>query len=152
MNSSGVTFVYKMHIRSSRRRSTPGSDTECAAGEFEWHNRAVANTRKPKPLGDIAAVCGKDEQGLHILRRRSPDGPVEAGVVRPLVEGKAIAGEVVSLRPREDVPFLFDVKTELEAPAPAEPSTHGPAQVATESYRRGWDAIWGSRPRATRPN
>ena len=112
----------------------------------------MANTRKPKPLGDVAAVCGKDEHGLYILRRRSADGPVEAGVVRPLVEGKAISGEVVSMRPREDVPFLFDVKTEVAAPPAAEAATHGPAQVATDSYRRGWDAIWGHRPRATRPN
>ncbi|HVT05899.1 MAG TPA: hypothetical protein VHO67_00495 [Polyangia bacterium] len=109
----------------------------------------MANTRKPKPLGDVAAVCGKDAQGVYILRRRSEDGPVEAGVVRPLVEGKAIAGEVISLRPRADLPFLFDVKTELAAP---EPAAHGPAQVATDSYRRGWDAIWGRRARASRPN
>ncbi|HVY37500.1 MAG TPA: hypothetical protein VHM31_06180 [Polyangia bacterium] len=114
----------------------------------------MAKTRKPKPLGDVAAVCGKDEQGIYILRRRSADGPLEAGVVRPLVEGKAIAGEVISLRPRADLPFLFDVKTELAAPAAAapEPATHGPAQVASDSYRRGWDAIWGRRARASRPN
>ena len=115
----------------------------------------MANTRKPKPLGDVAAVCGKDAQGVYILRRRSEDGPVEAGVVRPLVEGKPIAGEVISLRPRPDLPFLFDVKTEVpapEAPVAAEPAPHGPAQVASDSYRRGWDAIWGPRTRASRPN
>ncbi|MES1209365.1 MAG: hypothetical protein ABUS79_25795 [Pseudomonadota bacterium] len=112
----------------------------------------MANTRRPKPLADVAAVCGKDEHGLYILRRRSPESPVEAGILRPLVEGKAIAGEVVSLRPRQDVPFLLDVKTELAAPVTAEPAAHGPAQVASDSYRRGWDAIWGPRPRATRPN
>jgi hypothetical protein len=119
-----------------------------------WHTLVVAKTRKPKPFRDVAAVCGKDERGLYILRRRSPDGPVEAGVVRPLVEGQAIAGEVISMRPRRDVPFLFDVKTEVAGPpAPEpEPATTGPAQVATDSYRRGWDAIWGNRPRSPRPN
>lgn len=130
----------------------PRRDIKCAAVGFEWHNRVVANTRKSKPIGDVAAVCGKDEHGLYILRRRSADGPVEAGVVRPLVEGKAIAGEVISMQPRAEAPFLFDVKTEMAAPAAPEPAANGPAQVATDSYRRGWDAIWGRRPRAARPN
>ena len=89
-----------------------------------------------RPLGDVAIVCGKDEQGLHILRRRSEDGPVEAGVLQPLTEGRPITGEVMSMRPRKDFPFLFDVKTELESPTatPAR-ATHGPAQVASNSYR-----------------
>jgi hypothetical protein len=107
-------------------------------------------------MGDIAVVCGKDAQGLHILRRRSEDGPIEAAVAQPLTEGRPIRGEVISMRQREDVPFVFDVKTELETGDPtgghAESSEtkDGPAQVATNSYRAGWDAIWGSRPRGTR--
>jgi hypothetical protein len=92
----------------------------------------------------VAIVCGKDEQGLHILRRRSEDGPVEAAVVQPLMEGRPITGEVMSMRPRKDFPFLFDVKTELESPV-AERAANGPAQVANDSYRSGWDAIWGPR-------
>jgi hypothetical protein len=90
-------------------------------------------------------VYAKDEQGLHIVRRRSEDAPLETGVAQPLAEGRPITGEVISLRRREDVPFLFDVKTELDG-AEARPAGDGPAQVATESYRKGWDAIWGRRP------
>jgi hypothetical protein len=107
-------------------------------------------------MGDIAVVCGKDEHGLHILRRRSEDGPIEAAVAQPLTEGRPIRGEVISMRQREDVPFVFDVKTELETGEPAAghaegaETKDGPAQVATNSYRAGWDAIWGSRPRGTR--
>jgi hypothetical protein len=98
----------------------------------------------PRTLGDVAIVCGKDERGLHILRRRSEEGPLEAGVAQPLAEGKPITGEVISMRRRADVPFLFDVKTELARPGAA-PVSDGPPQVATNSYRQGWDAIWGSR-------
>jgi hypothetical protein len=105
-------------------------------------------------MGDIAVVCGKDEHGLHILRRRSEDGPIEAALAQPLTEGRPIRGEVISMRQREDVPFVFDVKTELETGdsaghAEGAETKDGPAQVATNSYRAGWDAIWGS-PRGAR--
>jgi hypothetical protein len=129
-----------------------------APGRFEWQNGRVAKTSKPRPLRDVAAVFGKDQRGLHILRRRANDGGIEAGIVQPLVEGKPVSGEVITLRRRKDIPFLFDVKTEWAEPAEpsasepepdsSEPSGSGPAQVATDSYRRGWDAVWGRRPRA----
>lgn len=103
--------------------------------------------RAPRRLEDVAIVCGKDERGLHILRRRSEDGPIEAALAQPLAEGRPITGEVISMRQREDLPFLFDVTTELDAagkPAATDGSTR-PAKVATKSYRKGWDAIWGRR-------
>jgi hypothetical protein len=107
-----------------------------------------AKRRTPRPLGDVAIVCGKDEHGIHILRRRSEEAPVEAGVVRPLAEGQPITGEVISMRRREDAPHLFDVTREIDVAEPAQAqaqNSDGPAQVASDSYRRGWDAIWGRR-------
>jgi hypothetical protein len=95
----------------------------------------------------VAAICGKDERGVYILRRRSDDGPIEAGIVQPLEEGKPITGEVISLEQRQDLPFLFDVTTEINASSGR--AATGPAQVATDSYRRGWDAIWGRGTRST---
>ena len=97
------------------------------------------------PTGDVAFVFGKDEHGMHILRRRSGDAPIEAGVIRPLRSGKPIEGEVISLSPRGDAPLLFDVKSELPSPFPAERSSDGPAQVASDAYRKGWDAMFGRR-------
>ena len=101
------------------------------------------------PSGDIALVWGKNEDGVHILRRRDENAPVEAGLLQPLVEGRPITGELISMRQREDMPFLFDVKSELPAPEPR--TGPGPSQVATESYRKGWDAIWGGRKQPPRP-
>jgi hypothetical protein len=112
----------------------------------------VRNPGSSRPFRDVAAVFGKDERGVHILRKRAEDAPVEAGILQPLVEGKPITGEVVSMKARADVPFLFDVKTEVEAPEEAAPAGNGPAQVATDSYRRGWDAIWGRRSRSNVQN
>jgi len=69
-------------------------------------------------------------------------------VLQPLAEGRPITGEVITMQPRQDFPFLFDAKTELEAPVAATArATNGPAQVASDSYRSGWDAIWGPRHR-----
>jgi hypothetical protein len=114
-----------------------------------------AEREQPSTTGDIAVVWGRNENGLYILRRRTEEAPVEAGLLQPLVEGRPISGEVISMRRRGDMPLLFDVKTEVAAPAPTpEPNTtsHGPSQVATESYRRGWDAIWGGDSGSSRRN
>ncbi len=94
-------------------------------------------------------VFGRDERGVHVLRRRGPDAPVEAGVLQPLVEGQPITEEVISLRPRPDTPLIFDVKTVLERAQPREPGD-GPSQVTTESYRKGWDTIWGRKRAGSR--
>ncbi|MES1157927.1 MAG: hypothetical protein ABUL67_02390 [Haliangium ochraceum] len=93
-------------------------------------------------------VLAKDADGLHILRRRSEEGPIEAGLLRPMREGKPITGEVISLSQREDQPLLFDVKSEFGGDAPAAETRlpgDGPAQVASDAYRKGWDAVWGRR-------
>ena len=106
--------------------------------------------------GDVAIAVGKDENGIHILRRRGEDATVEAGVVQPLAEGRPIQGEVISMRQRSDLPFVFDVKTELADPSAEAPGSEGratsagPSQVANDSYRKGWDAIWGRKRIADR--
>ena len=104
-----------------------------------------SSTSPRRASGDIAVAVGKDEHGIHILRRRSEDAEVEAGVVQPLTEGQPIQGEVITMRSRPDLPHVFDVKTELANPNAEAPrsTSAGPSQVATESYRKGWDAIWG---------
>jgi hypothetical protein len=99
------------------------------------------------PMGDVALVIARDGQGTHILRRRSEDGPIEKGVLQPLVEGKPIDGEVVTLQARPEFPLLFDVKSEFVSPheEQSRATADGPAQVASDAYRRGWDAVWGQR-------
>jgi hypothetical protein len=103
---------------------------------------AAAGPPSP-PVGDVALVVAKDGRGTHILRRRAEGGPIEQGVLQPLTEGKPIDGEVVSLQQRPEFPLLFDVKSEWTPPADRLTSD-GPAQVASDAYRRGWDAVWGT--------
>jgi hypothetical protein len=105
-----------------------------------------ANPTAP-PSGDIAMVFGKDANGVHILRRRSQEAPIEAGLLRPMREGRPIQGEVVSLTQRQDLPMIYDVRSEFGAPTEVEDrqTGDGPARVASDAYRKGWDAVWGRR-------
>jgi hypothetical protein len=104
---------------------------------------------------DLALVFGPaaDGDGLNVLRRRAGSRAVEAGILRPLREGRAITGEVVRLEPRAEAPFLFDCERDEElSTVKAQEAMSGPPQVATDEYRRGWDAIWGRREPSSAPN
>jgi hypothetical protein len=103
----------------------------------------LGSAGSPPPVGDVALVLAKDGRGTHILRRRAEGGPIEQGVLQPLTEGKPIDGEVVSLQQRPEFPLLFDVKSEWTPPG-GRLTSDGPAQVASDAYRRGWDAVWGT--------
>lgn len=101
----------------------------------------------PKDNRDVALLCGRTEDGdgYRILRARQ--GQIEAGEVRPLQEGKPIhGGELVTLRPREKTPWLCDVKVDVELPSAKNVASSGPAQVATDAYRRNWERIFSSSP------
>ena len=95
--------------------------------------------RRPAPPKDVALILQptEDNEGFQVLRRRGPDGPVELGTMRPLREGRPLdgAGEVVSLRPRQELPFLYDVKVELAETR--RPTNAGPPQVAALRSRNG---------------
>lgn len=96
------------------------------------------------PHDDVALIHGRTEdgRGLKILRRRQDR--IEAGAVMPLVPGKPIAGEVVRLEPRKEMPLLCDVHVEYTPPVEARPTSTGPAQVATDQYRQNWESVFGS--------
>jgi len=109
--------------------------------------------KKPKDLVLVHSPTA-DGVGVNVLRARKEG--LEVGTMRPLEHGRPIHGEVVNLTPRAEMPHLYDAETEFAAPegqnvaaegkpaeAPADrTATTGPAQVASDSYRRNWDAIW----------
>jgi hypothetical protein len=109
----------------------------------------------PRKSKDLVLVHGrtKDGTGLGVLRAR--EERLEIGTMRPLEEGKPIHGEVVKLTPRPEMPLLFDAETQFVSPeAPvtkngsedaATPGV-GPPQVASDTYRKNWDAIWKRPP------
>jgi hypothetical protein len=102
---------------------------------------------------DIALLGGTTEDGGQRVVRLRPEG-ASLGELRPLQEGRPIHGEVLQLKPRQDAPWVCDVDVTVPAPAPREassppalpaPSRHGPAQVATPTYRDNWDRIFTSK-------
>ena len=72
---------------------------------------------------------------------------------RALQEGRPIVGDIVTLKPRESNPRVCDVTDCYSAPTAhaAQLGHKGPAKVATNAYRDGWDEIFGEKPKAPSP-
>ncbi len=99
-------------------------------------------------------------ESAQVVRLRGDQ--LELGEVRPLREGQPLHGEMVKLSPVAEQPRLFDVEvladpralvkseanSQLPSKAPADSATEvtarkGPAKVASDAYRAGWEAIFG---------
>ena len=111
------------------------------------------STPSGKRSKDAILIHGVSEDGETMAVLRTREDRVEAGVVRAVKEGQPIAGEVLKLTPRPEFPLLCDVEVQVPAgvvnaaggsdEAARAPASRGrPAQVATDSYRENWDAIW----------
>jgi hypothetical protein len=112
---------------------------------------------KGKPTDLVLVHSATNDGGVNVLRAR--DERLEVGTMRPLEEGRPIRGEVVKLKQRPEMPNLFDVETQFvseeaattDTAAKARPNlpensdsrgATGPAQVASDTYRKNWDTIW----------
>jgi hypothetical protein len=116
---------------------------------------------KPAPR-DAILIHGVSEDGETMAVLRAREDRVEAGVLRTVKEGQPVgSGEVLKLTPRPEFPLLCDVEVQVPArvinaaggsdSAPSAASRGRPAQVATDTYRENWDAIWrkpGKKPLA----
>lgn len=105
------------------------------------------------PAEDVVVLGAESPDGKSVGVVRLREGQVEIGKVQPLEEGKPIVGEVVKLTPRPEAPRVCDVevqyrpataaKVEPRGTGEAPPRARvGPPQVATDEYRRNWEAIW----------
>lgn len=139
---------------SPARRTTRPRSSASAAPEKAASGKEPAKPEAGKK--DVVLVHGvtPDGRGLEVIRQR--DDQVETGALRPLEHGKPIQGEVVSLEPRKDFPLVCDVKVEVPASSAPEreprASRSGPAQVASDRYRKNWDTIWKNRDKRRLPN
>jgi hypothetical protein len=96
---------------------------------------------------------GDAHNGAHnayaVLRKRGDT--VEMGALREVESGKPLHGEVVKLQRRAEHPLLFDVDVLADARPKGVLTRSGPAQVATEAYRDGWDLVFGRNDRGRDP-
>jgi hypothetical protein len=110
--------------------------------------------RKPRDIVLVHSPTA-DGSGVNVLRAR--EQRLEVGTMRPLEEGRPLHGEVVKLTARPEQPYLFDAETQFASPeatrsgsdvagprasAELRGTAVGPAQVASDSYRKNWDTIW----------
>jgi hypothetical protein len=104
---------------------------------------------------DAILIHGVSEDGESMAVLRAREDRLEAGVLRTVKPGKPVEGELLKLTPRPEFPLVCDVEVQLPAgtinAAGGSDQVDGasmrdgrgrPAQVATESYRENWDAIW----------
>jgi hypothetical protein len=106
----------------------------------------TATTRSEDRAVIVGEVGSDDQKAFAVLRRRSADAPVEAGLLRGLREGQPITGEVVKLTQTNAESPVFDVDVQLAAPTTTASlaATHkGPTRVTSDAYRSGWDEIFG---------
>lgn len=104
----------------------------------------------PSPAKDLVLVGGRVEEtgGYRVLRQRADR--VEVGELRTLEHGKALRGEVVRLHPTEAHDRVFECETLHDATPKGPPTADdgagrvGPAQVASDTYRRNWEQIFGT--------
>jgi hypothetical protein len=122
----------------------------------------AAGRSSVKKSKDAILIHGISQDGETMAVLRTRDDRVEAGVLRAVKEGEPVgAGELLKLTPRPEFPLVCDVEVQVPAGAinasggsdgsPRAASRGRPAQVATDSYRENWDAIWrkpGKKPLA----
>jgi hypothetical protein len=109
----------------------------------------------PKKSDDVVFVHSPAEsgEGYNVIRKRADT--IELGEMRTVQEGRPIHGELVKLKPRKESERFYDVEVlasrEELGQSPALGHA-GPAQVATDAYRDGWEAIFGAREEPGLPN
>ncbi|MGC4113926.1 MAG: hypothetical protein QM765_04570 [Myxococcales bacterium] len=115
---------------------------------------SAGDDTKSKKKRDVLFVHGKSAKGDRYKVIRAREDRIEMGEMSDLKDGEEIRGEVVKLKAREEHPQLFDVETVLprdEQTASAPAADHsGPPQVASEQYRKNFEAIFGPKKRKKR--
>jgi hypothetical protein len=111
----------------------------------------MSESEPPRPKEDVVFVHGPVEEGEGVRVVRKRDEAIELGEIRPVQEGRPLAGDLVRLKQRQESTRLFDVEVLASRDEIAEKAGRakparahaGPAQVATQAYRTNWDAIFG---------
>ena len=120
----------------------------------------MSESEPPKAKEDVVFLHSPAEggEGYRVIRKR--EDTIEVGEIRNVQEGRPLQGDLVKLKPRKDHERLFDVEVLVSreevatktGSSPRALDRPGPAQVATDAYREGWEAIFGARTKPELPN
>ncbi len=103
----------------------------------------MADEPPKNPGGDELQLGPQVGPDARLFVRRNADHQEISGVMRPVREGENLAGQgLFSIEPKDPARGLYHVK-DIQLPAAARGK---PAQVATDAFRDGWDAVWGKQP------
>ena len=106
--------------------------------------------KKTPPEDDLVLIVDQQEDGrLRGIRKQGE--LLSVAEFAPVAEGAPLNGEVLALKPRQEVPGLCDVEVVYR---PEGEGSSGPPKVASDAYRGGWDRIFGggSTSGSERPN
>ncbi len=106
-------------------------------GPQEADPKAEAEAKDLVLVGDRCPRTG----GYRVLRQR--EDRVEVGELHAMREGQPLTGDLVRLHPTERHERVFACET-IHASAPRSLPAHGPPQIATATYRRHWEDIFGA--------
>jgi len=139
----------------SGKKGDPASAPSVSANVASVSQSSPAQTEsQPR---DVLFVRGTSEDGHGLSVLRFSDDQISAGELREARDGQPIMGELVSLTQRGEHERLFDVSVLARGPvAPSRdrPALHakGPANVASDAYREGWENVFGTRDKNPKPN
>lgn len=93
-------------------------------------------------------ILGPQTETGQACVRHLPDHSLRVGVLRAVKDGENVAGhggELVMIKPAEDGTYDVESFHNSSEEGSDETQAHGPAQVATDEYRMGWDRIFGAK-------
>jgi hypothetical protein len=97
----------------------------------------------------LVVLTPPDERGNNLVLRHTADHRTEPGFARCVRQGEDLRGKrLLHARPIEGCPGRLAIKEfrvdDLTSASPVD-APAGPAMVATDAYRDGWDRIFGGR-------
>ena len=78
------------------------------------------------------------EHGHRPYVRQTETGEIHVGIIRPIKDGEPIYDEAMQLEHKSG--SIYNVHSVYKPP-----TSRSKSAVATESYRDGWDRLWGNK-------
>jgi len=99
----------------------------------------MSNDMKDNPCDgkDVVTLGPEITPGVHPCVRHNANHEITVGVLHVVKDGDPVPENALILQKGEGT--TYHVVGEAKA------TSHGPAQVATDTYRRNWESIFGAR-------